>query len=249
MRVAVKIGYDGERFHGFALQPGKRTVEGEILERLKKTRAIRGRREARFQYASRTDRGVHALGNVIAFNCNGDAAKILGDMKDIWVFGTAVVDDAFNPRHCRSKTYRYYVPGKELDHRKMVQAASLFKGEHDFSGFARLDGRNPVRKIEKITVKNRGDVITIDVEGKSFLWNQVRRMVAALIRAGTEETIVDEIREVLEGKKQGNFGVAPAENLVLLDVAYDFSFDIRIPDRINIKRMFFTDASQIHRNR
>ena len=249
MRVAVKIGYDGSRFHGFAMQPGKHTVEGEILERLKKTRAIRERNEAQFQYASRTDRGVHALGNVIAFNCSGDARKILGDMEDIWVFGTAVVDDTFNPRHCISKTYRYYVPGKGLDCEKMVQAAALFMGEHDFSGFARLDERNPIRTVKNMTVKNRGEVITIDVEGKSFLWNQVRRMVAALIKVGKGENPIDDIREVLQAKKRVNFGVAPAENLVLLDVKYDFAFEIDIPDRINIKRMFFTDASQIHRNR
>src|SRR5213594_1696121 len=67
-RIAMKIAYDGEAFHGQARQPGLRTVEGETIHALVRTGAIRDARSARFQSASRTDRGVSALGNVVAFD-------------------------------------------------------------------------------------------------------------------------------------------------------------------------------------
>src|SRR5213594_4061523 len=68
VRIAMKIAYDGTVFHGQARQPGLRTVEGEVIHALVRAPAIRDVRTARFESASRTDRGVSALGNVVAFD-------------------------------------------------------------------------------------------------------------------------------------------------------------------------------------
>jgi tRNA pseudouridine38-40 synthase len=249
MRIAVKIGYDGSKFYGFAMQPDKRTVEGEILKMLKKTKIIKDRKEAKFQYAARTDRGVSAIGNVIAFNCKGNAIKVLQGIKDIWIIGYAYVNEDFNPRHCINKIYRYYLYDDGFDIEKLKEAAMLFKGEHDFSYFARIDARNPVRKIDKVSVKRRGRIIKIDFVGKSFLWNQIRRIMAAVIKAGKGEIGKEEIMDSLSKKRRINFGIAPAENLVLLDIKYDFEFYPLLTEEIFIKGEFFTDALSMYRNK
>lgn len=249
MRVAIKIGYDGSHFDGFAMQPGKKTVEGEIIKRLKRTSIIEGRKEARFQYAARTDKGVSAFGNVIAFNCKGNAIRVMRGLKNIWLFGYAEVDEKFNPRYCRTKIYRYYLPAKTIDIRKIKEAARLFVGEHDFSYFARIDARNPVRRIDRIDVIKKEHIIKIDFEAPSFLWNQIRRIVAALMKYAEGEINIDDIIDALEKRRRINFGVAPAENLVLLDVRYDFDFMPLFSEEIIIKREIFMDASTIHRNK
>jgi len=219
MRIAIKVAYDGRKFHGFAIQPDKRTVEGEILKMLRKKGVIEDK--ARFQYASRTDRGVSAMGNVISFNCRGNAVRVLENMDDIWIVGYAKVDEKFNPRYCKSKIYRYYLYNDGYDVEEMKRIATLFVGEHDFSSFARIDSRNPVRKIYDIKIENRGEIVTFDFTEKSFLWNQVRRMMGAIMMAGRKKVDENIIREALHGKKRMNFGVAPPENLVLMDVEYD----------------------------
>ncbi len=249
MRIAIKIGYDGSHFNGFAMQPGKKTVEGEIIKRLKKTGIIEERRKARFQYAARTDKGVSAFGNVIAFNCRGNAIRALEKLKNIWLFGYATVDEKFNPRHCKTKTYRYYLPAKNIDARKIKEAAELFIGEHDFSYFARIDARNPVRRIERIDVKKGKEIIKLDFEAPSFLWNQIRRIVAAIKRYAEGKNSIDDIIDALERRRRTNFGIAPAENLILWDIKYDFEFFPLFPEEITIKKEIFMDASTIHRNK
>ncbi len=241
MRIAIKIGYDGTKFNGFAIQPNRKTVEGEILNRLIKTKIIDDRRKARFQYAARTDKGVSALGNVIAFNCKGDAIKAMKKLRDIWIFGYAFVRNDFNPRNCKSKIYRYYLYDIGYDFKKMQQSAKLFEGKHNFSNFARIDSRNPIRKIDSIKIKKEGRIIKIDFEGKSFLWNQIRRMMAAIIKAARNEVEINEIEKALNGERK-NFGLAPAENLVLYDIKYDFNFEKILPEEIFVKSSIFKDA-------
>ncbi|HEC76056.1 MAG TPA: tRNA pseudouridine(38-40) synthase TruA [Thermoplasmatales archaeon] len=249
MRIAFKIGYDGSKFNGFAIQPDKKTVEGEIIKILKKTKIIESREKACFQYGARTDKGVSAIGNVISFNCKGNALKIMENLEDIWIFGYANVNEKFNPRHCKKKIYRYYLYDEGYNIEKMIETCSLFEGKHDFSNFARIDGRNPFRKIDKIKLKKRGNIIKIDFEGKSFLWNQIRRIMAVVIKAGEEKIEYEEIRNALNKKIKKSYGIAPAENLVLLDIKYDFNFIQTFSKKILIKHEFFTDILVLNRNK
>lgn len=247
MRIAIKIGYDGSLFDGFAMQPNKKTVEGEILKRLRKSKIIKDRKKDRFQYASRTDKGVSAFGNVIAFNSKGNAIKVLEGMEGIWIFGYKFVSENFNPKRCKSKIYRYYLYDDGYDIEKLNKCAKLFEGEHNFSNFARLDGRNPVRKIDKVRVIKEGEIIKIDFIGKSFLWNQIRRMVSAMIKVGKNEADVNDVKKALYCKEKKNFGVAPAQNLVLYDIKYDFEFEKVLPREILIKRCMMNDAIEINK--
>ena len=243
VRYAIKIGYDGSHFNGFAMQPGKKTVEGEILKRLIKTKMIEDRKQCKFQYAARTDKGVSAFGNVIALNAKVNPAKVLQGMDDIWVTGYAIVEKNFNPRHASYKIYRYYLPNEGYDVEKIKKAAELFEGEHDFSSFARKDSRNTRRKIYRVEVKERKarEVIKIDFIAPSFLWNQVRRMVAALAAVGKERASIEDIKEALNGKRV-NFGLMEARNLVLLDVIYDIKFEKILPAELAVKKEIYKDA-------
>lgn len=226
MRLALRIAYDGTCFHGSARQPDVPTVEGAILERLIDMDAIDGADAARFQAASRTDAGVSAAGNVVAFDTDMAPRSVVNGLahgfERVWPLCYAVVDDGFKPRHTRRKRYRYYPSGEGYDRAAMRRAARFFEGRHDFSAFARLDDRSPVREIEAVEIAG-GDVMTIDVVGRSFLWQQVRRMVAALQRVGGGELSPEAIRDALQQPAGRDFGCAAPEQLLLLDVAYGVS--------------------------
>jgi tRNA pseudouridine38-40 synthase len=221
MRLALKIAYDGTLYHGYARQEGMKTVESTILETLEGMGAMDGRK-ARLQVASRTDRGVSAAGNIIAFDTSMEADSVVSgivhSLRGIWIGGSAMVEATFNPRHAKSKNYRYYLHSEGIDIGALEEAAEVFVGKHDFTNFARLDGRNPVRVIHNAEVHS-GKIIKIDFDGRSFLWNQVRRMVAAAEMVGRGEADTGQLKRALDGERM-NFGIAPPENLLLMGVAH-----------------------------
>ncbi len=96
MRVALKIAYDGRAFYGHQRQPDRRTVEGECITALRSAKIIRDPTEAFFRSASRTDRGVSAVGNVIAFDASLRPDSVLGAFndkaRDVWAWAVAACD-------------------------------------------------------------------------------------------------------------------------------------------------------------
>src|SRR3990172_247882 len=129
MRVGLKIAYDGRDFHGFARQPDVRPVEGEVLFALKKAGIIETAEVAGFQGASRTDAGVSALGNVVAFDTEVADDSLAGRFndaaKDVWAWAVADLPPAFNPRRARVRWYRYALTGAH-DLAVLTDAAKLF---------------------------------------------------------------------------------------------------------------------------
>jgi tRNA pseudouridine38-40 synthase len=227
MRLALKIAYDGSKFHGYARQPSLRTVEGEIIKKLTKIGAINGTRQSNFGSASRTDKGVSAIGNVVAFNTSHSIDGIissLNKLSDLWIWSFAVADEDFNPRLAKMRWYRYYLLRKSLDIEKMRNAAKFFIGEHNFTNFSKNDGKNPVRKIDIFSIKEIKEgrkFLIVDVMARNFLWNQVRRMVSAIEKVGSGMDS-SEIVEALENPlKKCDFGLARANGLVLMDVEYE----------------------------
>ena len=224
MRFASKFAYDGKFFFGYAKQPKLRTVEGEIINALKKTKIA----YENFGSASRTDRGVSALGNVISFNTDfkGNILSALNaNVKDVWFYAVSKVDEKFNPRYAKERWYGYFLFNSGLDVDKMKKASELFVGTHDFSNFARVENKNPVRKINSLKIKEKGDFIIIDIKAESFLWNMVRRIVSAIEKIGKKEIEIGVIKNALEPRKRFDFGSAKPEGLILMDVKYDFDFD------------------------
>lgn len=221
MRYAVKVAYDGTRFHGSQVQPGVRTVHGEVARAL----AELGGDPASLRWAGRTDAGVSAAANVAVMDAPLPAESLLPGltfrMADAWAWAAAPVDAAFEPRHARRRRYRYHLRSL-LEPAALEAALSPFVGEHDFTGFARLEpGVDPRRVVESVGVRRLGSFLVIDVVGHSFLWNQVRRMVEAARRVAAGELPERAIVDALAVALPAELGTAPPEPLLLVDVEYD----------------------------
>jgi tRNA pseudouridine38-40 synthase len=235
VRYRARVEYDGTDFAGFQVQPGGRTVQGELEAALAR---LDPSGSGRVDGAGRTDAGVHAAGQVIAFTYRGAAsAAELGRALDALLpvdvsIGRPVrVPDGFQPRYAaRYREYRYTVwngprsPLRErqalgvrvpLDVAAMRRAGSVLVGRHDFSAFG-ARGRSPVRTVYAVRVGRRGRVVTIDVAADSFLRGMVRRMVATLLEVGYGKMDATGVATALAAGRPANGGAsAPAHGLCL----------------------------------
>ena len=236
----MKIAYDGSSFHGHARQPGLRTVEGEVLRALVGARLVRDARTSRFQSASRTDRGVSALGNVVAFDAplapEASARAFNAKADGVWGWAAASVPSDFDARRVRERWYRYYVPPHH-DPKGLRPILRRFVGEHDFRNFTRERSRTILR-IDAATARREGRAVILDVRAPSFRWNLVRRIVAATLRVACGDVPAEDLQRALRADTRVDFGLAPPEPLVLMDVRYDVPlFPVRDPTtRLRIQR-------------
>lgn len=227
MRVALKIAYDGRAFYGHQRQPDARTVEGECLSALRAAKILQDPGRAFFRSASRTDRGVSAVGNVIAFNTAFRPDAVLGAFNDrargVWAWAFALVPDSFHPRHAEERWYRYHLL-RPLPLDTLAAAASLFEGEHDLRWFTSDPPAGP-HAIRRVEVTPSGEGAVVDVHARSFRRGMIRRIVAALISHAAGDVGLSEIEAALRGEPH-DFGMAPPEPLVLMDVRYAFPFEV-----------------------
>ncbi len=236
MRYRATVEYDGTDFAGFQLQRNARSVQGELEAAL--ARLNRGERIV-VDGAGRTDAGVHATGQVIAFTFPGatPAAVVQRAVNALLPRDVAIRDlrrapSGFHPRHAaRYREYRYTVwngPRSPLRERQalglrrqlnitaMADAASVFEGRHDFTAFGGSTDRNPVRTVHSVRVRSEGRLVTIDVRANAFLRGQVRRMVAGLLEVGLDRMDASGLRTALAGREPAlNGAAAPAKGLCL----------------------------------
>ncbi|UCF50310.1 MAG: tRNA pseudouridine(38-40) synthase TruA [Thermoplasmatales archaeon] len=231
MRIALKFAYDGSKFYGYARQPNLRTVEGELIKVLIKNGIIEDTKDSYFRSASRTDKKVSAFANVISFNTNDSIKSVLKDLsnefEDIVVFGANNINLDFNPRHAIYRNYCYYLNIKDLDVDKIISVSSAFTGKQNFTNFSRLESfKDPVRIIDNIVFSKIKDYLLIDFYAPTFLWNQIRRIISALVKIGNGKIGRQDIVEALcNPDKDVDYGLAPAEPLILKDIVYDFTFE------------------------
>ena len=237
-RYRATVEYDGTDFAGFQAQrPGLRTVQGELEAAL--ARLTGGARIA-VDGAGRTDAGVHAAGQVIAFTYAGrlDAAGLEAALNgqlppDIAIRDVRRTQPGFHPRRAaRYRDYRYTVwngphrPLRErfalgvrdpLDVAAMERAGQALVGRHDFSAFGAVIGdRSPVRTVHSVRVRRQGSLVTIDVRADSFLRSMVRRIVAVLLEVGHGDMTDEEVRAALATRTPARNGAtAPAHGLCL----------------------------------
>jgi len=238
VRYSARVEYDGTDFAGFQIQPGARTVQGELESVLA---TLTGGQRIRVDGAGRTDAGVHARGQVIAFTYGGrlgrdDLEKAFNGLlpTDLSVGRLRRVAADFRPRYrARYREYRYLIwngarsPLREryacgvrekLDIELMREAAQVLVGEHDFTPFGGKD-RQPIRTLHRVEVRSEGDMITIVVIGDAFLRGMVRRIAAALIRVGNGQAGVADVAAALASRKAAFSGeAAPARGLTLWNV-------------------------------
>jgi len=255
IRVAVKIAYLGEHFSGSQIQPDCRTVVGDVLSDLKMITKL-SEEDIDLKLASRTDKGVNSLGNVAVFNSSIDDPDILlralnAISKDIFYRSITFVDDDFNPRFAEKRLYRYVLRSDGIDVSAVRSCAILFSGEHDFTRFCKSNGKSTTLKLDPINVHTEGDMIILDFSARYFLWNMIRRIVAAIALVGKGYASLSDINDALDGKDI-TFGIARPDALTLVDVCYknvEFitpsadMFDKRVDEEMfkdDIRNMFFT---------
>jgi len=231
MRIALKFAYDGMKFQGYARQPKLKTIEGEIIDLLIQNNIIKNAKESKFRSASRTDKGTSALGNVIAFNTSLTKKlvfkKLKNNKKSILFYGIKNVEQDFYPRYAKLRVYSYYLKKQDLNIDEIIDVASVFIGEHDFSNFARVESnKNPLRTIENIIFTEQDYFLIIDFYAQTFLWHQIRRIISAIEKFDNGKLTKEKIVFALKNPdKKVDFGLVPAEPLILKDVVYDFKFD------------------------
>ena len=243
-RVKLIVAYDGTNYSGWQLQKNAVTIEQKLNESLssllKETIVVIG--------ASRTDAGVHSLGNVCVFDTNTrmPAEKISYALntrlpEDIVVQDSCEVALDFHPRAGKSqKTYEYrilntkfrnptlrlntYFYHYDLDVQAMQKAADYLVGEHDFKSFCSTHAQveTTVRTIYGCTVEKEGDVIKIRVTGNGFLYNMVRIIAGTLIEVGAGKRVPEEILTMLEKTDRCSAGAtAPAHGLTMIGIEYE----------------------------
>ena len=242
-RIKLTIAYDGTNYCGWQIQPNGMTVEEVLNRALKKLTG----EDILVIGASRTDSGVHALGNVAVFDTETTipAERIAMALnqrlpEDIVIIKSEEVPPDFHPRYCDcSKTYEYHIMNTQipiptqrltnyfvsypLDLNKMRQAASYLVGEHDFASFCnvRTDVASTVRTIYSLDILQEGEMITIRITGNGFLYNMVRIIVGTLIRVGRGFYEPERVKEILEEKDRKAAGVtAPAHGLTLVSIDF-----------------------------
>jgi tRNA pseudouridine38-40 synthase len=238
-RYRARVEYDGTDFAGFQVQPGARTVQGELEAALAR---LNGGIRQPVDGAGRTDAGVHAEGQVIAFSYAGRlTAAELGRALDALLPSDVSIRDVrrttsrFHPRYAaRYREYRYTVwngprsPLRErtalgvrvpLDTAAMARAGSALEGRHDFSAFGAAD-RNPVRTVHSVRVRRNGSLVTIDVRADAFLRGMVRRIAAVLLEVGRGKMDESGVRAALAAREPALDGAAaPPHGLSLRRVA------------------------------
>ena len=244
MRVKMVVAYDGTNYCGWQIQPNGVTIEQKLNEAL--TDLLQ--EPIKVTGASRTDAGVHSLGNVCIFDTNTrmPAEKISYALntrlpEDIVVQDSCQVPESFHPRFSKSrKTYEYRILNQkfrnptrrldthfyyyDLDVEAMQRAAAYLVGEHDFKSFASTGGQaeTSIRTIYSLDVEKRDSIITIRVKGNGFLYNMVRIIAGTLIKVGAGEILPEEIPAILEAKDRSAAGpTAPAKGRNMIGLEYE----------------------------
>ena len=242
-RVGLVVAYDGTNYSGWQIQPNGITIQGVLNDAL--TDLLGEKIE--IMGASRTDAGVHALGNVAVFDTN---TRIPGEKisyalnqrlpEDIRIQLSEEVEPDFHPRYCDSeKTYEYRILNRKfpvpterlysyfyhykLDVDKMREATSYLIGRHDFASFCGTGAqvKSTVRTLTGIDIWRDGDIVTIRVKGEGFLYNMVRIIAGTLMEIGLGRRGGDAFSRALESGDRLARGVtAPACGLELTRVYY-----------------------------
>ena len=232
-RIALKMGYLGTNYHGFQIQPESElpTIEGMLFSAFTRLGLFESesgpRRSANYSAAGRTDKGVHALAQVVSFDTAKEVTpRMINSMlpDDIWVYAIARPYPEFNARRdAKSRKYRYFLFSEpELDLSRMKDASELLIGRHNFYNFTQgHEADSYVREIKRIELMRNGPFIVIDVEANSFLRKMVRKLVSALCMIARGDRDENWLEALLELRLRDSIEPAPPFGLVLREVVYD----------------------------
>ena len=249
MRIALTVEYDGSPYHGWQAQTGLRTVQ-QVLETALGHVADT---EVSVICAGRTDTGVHAINQVVHFDC--DIERPLRSWihgvnsflpKDVCVKSARVMPEEFHARYSAlSRRYRYMIYNsptrpalfrgqltwsyRPLDHETMAAAAACLIGENDFTSFRSVEcqSNTPMRRITDLRVLREGELVIIDITANAFLHHMVRNIAGVLMAVGAGKRTKNWVQEVLHAKdRRLGAETAPPYGLYLVEVEYPKAFGI-----------------------
>lgn len=241
-RYQLKIAYDGTNFFGFQRQGKKRTIQGEIETSLSKL----GWEGQTIYAAGRTDTGVHASGQVIAFdfewghNCEALRNALNAQLpEDIAVHAVKVAEDGFHPRYdATSRCYHYRIycqPERNplinrfswqvwppVDVVRMNSAAQLLTGTHDFAAFGKppKEGGHTIRTIFDTNWFHKNEELVFKIHANAFLYHMVRRIVFLLIKIGQGQWSPELLADGIHNQQPQVPGLAKPHGLTLVEVQY-----------------------------
>lgn len=241
--IKLTIEYDGSRYHGWQSQPNVITIQEEIEKALKKIT----KEDITIFGSGRTDKGVHALGQVANFITNSkiEASKFMLALnsllpKDIVIINSEEVQKEFHSRFSAiRKQYEYRIYNSKirspinrnfsyhvyynLDLEKIIEASKYFEITSDFSAFMASNStvKDTIRTIYKLTIRKENNFLIVNITGNGFLYNMVRIIVGTLIDTGRGKIAVEDIPKIIktaDRKKAGH--TAPPQGLYLKEVYY-----------------------------
>jgi len=248
-RIAVGVEYLGTAWHGWQSQTAARTVQQTLERALSQIADL----PVAVVCAGRTDAGVHAVGQVVHFDCEasrsthawlmGTNAQLPADISLRWV---REVPAHFHARYsAESRTYRYWILNRRarsaltasralqiyrpLDAEAMAAAGAMLVGEHDFSGFraAECQARSAVRRVSALRVQRTADWISIEVTANAFLQHMVRNIVGLLLAVGRGDAPPIRAQEQLQSRhRPGGEATAAAHGLYFWQVQYPAAFGL-----------------------
>ncbi|MEX2431513.1 MAG: tRNA pseudouridine(38-40) synthase TruA, partial [Dehalococcoidia bacterium] len=245
-RIALVLAYEGTAYAGFQLQTNAPSIQGEVEQAAERLTGVR----PRLKGAGRTDAGVHAIGQVAAFDTESNLAierfRLGLDHylpEDIAVMAASEAPLDFDPRrHAVARVYRYtlvasavlppvrrryvHVAGRDLDLEGMAEALAYLVGERDFAPFSGYvpEGKSTVRRMLRAEVwrsTETEDEVYVELEANAFLPQQVRRIVAAVLQTGNGRMTSATFKALADSDKRGAAAqVLPAKGLCLRHVKY-----------------------------
>ena len=241
----IKIEYNGSKFVGWQYQKNGISIQEKIEKALKKIFNTK----IRINGAGRTDKGVHAYGQFANFLIKKkieDKKKFLDSINFflgknlISIIEVMKKNEEFHARHqAKERIYEYQIVNrqgslsldklkawhikKKIDLNKLKKGAKILVGKHDFSTFraSSCSSKSPIKKMNSVKIKKKGDKIYIKFSSRSFLQNQVRSMVGCLKYLSTGKWSLVDFKKAFKLKKRANCAPpAPACGLYLVNIKY-----------------------------
>lgn len=244
-KYKILLEYDGTRFSGWQMQQNAKSVQGLLLNAAKE---IFKTERVEIMGSGRTDKGVHALGQVAHLNVDSKISpeRIKFEFNDRMPYDINLIDVQqvnlkFHARHdAVSRTYLYQISNfrsaflkpyiwwvkDTLNLKKMQEASKIFPGMHDFISFSRQESKDTSTKVllQNLEIIQCDNLILCRIQASHFLWNMVRRLVGSIVEVGRGNLTVKDLERYLKTKSdEPSKFTAPPSGLFLEKIMYDKS--------------------------
>ncbi len=248
-RYFIKYYYLADQYFGSQRQKHKKTIEGILINALLEKSYIKNEGDSGFEAASRTDRLVSARGAVVSFKMYKkfypeELNSALPEDIGVWAYAKVPID--YKPRWnavCRHYKYifnyslSHFRANSEFDVDLIKEGCNLLKGKHDFVNFSKKEKeKTTIRDLDDLKITILNDFLILDFYSKSFLRQQIRRIIRKLVELGTKEITLDQFKLLFNPMKSFSYKPYSPDGLILWDIIYpkevDFIENIKGKERM-----------------